>query len=139
MFLLAAVLVAGVFTTGAAVAVATSSTPATAAIHACRSAKTGELFLWGACPKGYTGYSWAVTGPAGPRGPAGPGGFTGATGPAGPSFADPFTLTFGGTSVGPAWVAYTCSVSATAADGSITGVVCLNRVYVVNRAVRSTR
>jgi hypothetical protein len=75
--------VAIVFTTGAAVAVATSSTPATVAIHVCRKASNGELFLWGACPKGYTGYSWAVTGPAGPRGATGPGGFTGPSGASG--------------------------------------------------------
>jgi hypothetical protein len=75
--------VAGVVTSSAS-----SSALASSAIHVCRSAKTGELFLWGACPRGYTAYSWAVTGPAGLRGATGPRGAagpTGATGPAGVS------------------------------------------------------
>jgi hypothetical protein len=40
-----------------------------------------------ACPKGYKGLSWSITGPAGPQGPAGtrgPAGAQGKTGPAGP-------------------------------------------------------
>ena len=137
MFLLAATLVTIVLATGGAVAVASSSTPATVVatkVHACRKASNGEVFLWGSCPKGYVAYSWNVTGPAGPQGKTGPSGAAGPSGPAGPSFGNPFTLTLGGSLLAPSWTAYTCSVSATGQDGAITGVACLDPVSVVNRA-----
>jgi hypothetical protein len=127
MFALAAALVAGVFATGAAAAVATSSTPATAAIHVCRSAKTGALFLWGNCPRGYLAYSWAVTGPAGPRGATGPQGL------AGPSFARPFTLDIAVASNGP-YLQYTCNSTQAGGAGDITQVTCTNPVGILTHS-----
>lgn len=131
-FLLAACLVAVILAAGGAVA-ASSTAPA---VHACRKNTTGQMYLWGSCPKGYTAWTWNVTGPAGPQGRTGTAGATGPSGPPGPSFADPFTLTLGGTLGNPQWTAYTCSVSALNAGGGITGVVCLNPVSVVNRGAR---
>jgi hypothetical protein len=127
MFGLAAVLVAFVLGGGGAVALTASSTPASSTIHVCRSAKTGALFLWGSCPKGYLAYSWAVTGPAGPRGATG---LTGPRGAAGPSFARPFTLAFAIAASGP-YLSYTCSATQAGGVGDITQVTCSNPVGIL--------
>jgi Collagen triple helix repeat (20 copies) len=85
-----------------AVALSSSSqTAASTVVHACRSVKTGALYNWNGCPRGYTPLSWNITGPRGPAGPAGPKGATGPQGPAGPPGAagsqgpagSPFTVT----------------------------------------------
>jgi hypothetical protein len=115
IFVLATALVALIFALGDAVSLAAASAPAT--IHTCRAAGTGALYLWDSCPRGYTGYSWAVTGPAGARGAAGP------QGVAGPSFTRPFTLLIAVTATGP-YVQYTCSTILAGGAGDITQVTC---------------
>jgi hypothetical protein len=126
-FLLAAGLVAAILTAGGVgTALASQHTATVPTIHVCRSAKTGALFLWGGCPKGYTPYTWNVAGPAGPRGATG---LTGARGATGPSFASSFSLTIAVASNGP-FLQYTCS-DGTGTNGAITGITCVDPVGIL--------
>lgn len=118
-FVLALGLVAVILGAGGAVSLAASSSPAT--IHVCRSARTGGLFLWGSCPRGYLAYSWAVTGPRGATGPEGI---------PGPSFARPFTLAIAVATNGP-YLSYTCNATQAGGAGDITQVTCADPVGIL--------
>lgn len=129
-FLLALGLVALVIGGGAVgTAIASPASPAVPKIHVCRSAKTGEVFLWNGCPKGYVAYTWNVTGPIGPRGftgATGPAGTPGATGAAGPSFAPTFTMTL------PGLRRETCN--AATSGGLVTAITCAHHAAAAGTA-----